>query len=77
MGQVFSASNAGSLILPCFRGMVGSPVPIVREDEGEHGYLVDPASSHMLVSKTKPCMCKYKRLNRETANGSLNQLEFI
>ena len=38
------------------------------------GYLVDPASSHMLVSKTKPCMCKYKRLNRETANGSLNQL---
>ena len=41
------------------------------------GYLVDPASSHMLVSKTKPCMCKYKRLNRETANGSLNQLEFI
>ena len=41
------------------------------------GYLVDPASSHMLVSKTKPCTCKYKRLNRETANGSLNQLEFI
>ena len=26
------------------------------------GYLVDPASSHMLVSKTKPCMSKYKRL---------------
>ena len=23
-------------------------------------YLVDPASSHMLVSKIKPCMCKYK-----------------
>lgn len=22
-------------------------------------YLVDPASSHMLVSKIKPCMCKY------------------
>ena len=22
--------------------------------------LVDPASSHMLVSKIKPCMCKYK-----------------
>ena len=40
----------------------------------EASYLVDPASSHMLVSKTKPCMCKYKRLNRETANGSLNQL---
>lgn len=24
--------------------------------------LVDSASSHMLVSKTKPCMCKYKQL---------------
>ena len=23
-------------------------------------YLVDPASSHMLVSKIKPCMCKYR-----------------
>jgi hypothetical protein len=28
-----------------------------REDR----YLVDPASSHMLVSKIKPCMSKYKR----------------
>ena len=26
------------------------------------GYLVDPASSHTLVSKIKPCMSKYKRL---------------
>ena len=25
-------------------------------------YLVDPASSHMLVSKTKPCMSKYKQI---------------
>ena len=24
-------------------------------------YLVDSASSHMLVSKIKPCMCKYKQ----------------
>uniref|UniRef100_A0A453JI42 Uncharacterized protein n=1 Tax=Aegilops tauschii subsp. strangulata TaxID=200361 RepID=A0A453JI42_AEGTS len=23
-------------------------------------YLVDPASSHMLVSKIMPCMCKYE-----------------
>ena len=29
---------------------------------GTSGYLVDPASSHMLVSKIKPCMSKYKRL---------------
>ena len=26
----------------------------------EDSNLVDPASSHMLVSKIKPCMCKYK-----------------
>jgi hypothetical protein len=39
------------------------------------GYLVDPASSHMLVSKIKPCMSKYKLdLYGETADGSLNQL---
>jgi len=41
------------------------------------GSLVDPASSHMLVSKIKPCMSKYKRLYCETANGSFNQLWFI
>ena len=40
-------------------------------------YLVDPASSHMLVSKIKPCMCKYKPVHGETANGSLNQLWFL
>ena len=41
---------------------------------GKGRYLVDPASSHMLVSKIKPCMSKYKSLYGETANGSLNQL---
>ncbi len=40
-------------------------------------YLVDPASSHMLVSKIKPCMSKYIPSNGETANGSLNQLWFL
>ena len=40
----------------------------------EGSYLVDPASSHMLVSKIKPCMSKYKHLYCETANGSLKQL---
>ena len=30
----------------------------------EGSYLVDPASSHMLVSKTKPCMSKFKRFKR-------------
>ena len=35
---------------------------------------VDPAGSHMLISKTKPCMSKYKFLYNETANSSLKQL---
>ena len=45
--------------------------------EAYGSYLVDPASSHMLVSKIKPCMSKYKPLHGETANGSLNQKLFI
>ncbi|KAI9109493.1 hypothetical protein K1719_019547 [Acacia pycnantha] len=31
-----------------------------RRGVAEECYLVDPASSHMLVSKIKPCMCKYE-----------------
>ncbi len=42
-----------------------------------NSYLVDPASSHMLVSKIKPCMSKYIPSYGETANGSLNQLWFL
>ena len=44
---------------------------------GSNSYLVDSASSHMLVSKIKPCMSKYKHLYSETADGSLKQLWFI
>ena len=44
---------------------------------GDESYLVDPASSHMLVSKIKPCMSEYKLLHSETANGSLDQLWFL
>jgi hypothetical protein len=33
---------------------------VLRPSQGS--YLVDPASSHMLVSKIKPCMSKYKLL---------------
>ena len=40
-------------------------------------FVFDPASSHMLVSKIKPCMSKYILLHSETANGSLNQLWFL
>jgi hypothetical protein len=48
-----------------------------RSPSAYDSYLVDSASSHMLVSKIKPCMSKYKQLYSETANGSLNQLSFI
>jgi hypothetical protein len=53
----------------CFHAAVGNRL--------HDRYLVDPASSHMLVSKTKPCMSKYKFLLNETADGSLNQKSFI
>ena len=48
-----------------------------KRSRTSNSYLVDPASSHMLVSKIKPCMSKYKQLYSETANGSLYQLLFI
>ena len=56
------------------RGTLPGGLPATGRDES---YLVDPASSHMLVSKIKPCMSKYKLLYCETANGSLNQLSSI
>ena len=63
-----------------------SPVASLSSRRGRRGdaasdptdrYLVDPASSHMLVSKIKPCMSKYKPPHGETANGSLDQLWFL
>ncbi|PKX99770.1 hypothetical protein P168DRAFT_339019 [Aspergillus campestris IBT 28561] len=56
-----------------------SPAPAAPRPHGppRSRYLVDSASSHMLVSKIKPCMSKFKRLNGETANGSLNQLSLL
>jgi hypothetical protein len=35
--------------------------PAAEGGAGQDSYLVDPASSHMLVSKIKPCMCEYKQ----------------
>ena len=41
----------------------GAYVQVCDDDAaGDESYLVDPASSHMLVSKIKPCMSKYKHL---------------
>ena len=47
------------LVLQCAEKLVvlGPKGPIL-----ESSYLVDPASSHMLVSKIKPCMSKYKQI---------------
>ena len=50
------------------------PVGIHVDELQYRTNLVDPASSHMLVSKIKPCMSQYKLLYGETANGSLKQL---
>ena len=38
----------------CCRGCITAP-------RHQDSYLVDSASSHMLVSKIKPCMSKYKQ----------------
>ena len=35
---------------------------VLRRRLLESSYLVDPASSHMHVSKIKPCMSKYKQI---------------
>ena len=72
-------------VAPCAARVAGLPRPSGEESNPRRGvagdrdesYLVDPASSHMLVSKIKPCMSKYKLLYCETANGSLNQLSSI
>ena len=64
-------------ICPCVTAAL-APLPPRREGSKravvEGCYLVDPASSHMLVSKIKPCKSKYKLLYSETANSSLKQL---
>jgi hypothetical protein len=88
-----SGGEGGSrlrLLGPCpdgctWRGSSATPVSCVLVSlfggewpyRAHDSYLVDSASSHMLVSKIKPCMSKYKQLYGETANGSLNQLSFI
>ena len=41
------------------RALVG---PLPATVDRIESYLVDPASSHMLLSMIKPCMSKYKRI---------------
>ena len=47
---------------PSWSRNAGAGCGVFRVSVSCSGYLVDPASSHMLVSKIKPCMSKYKRL---------------
>jgi hypothetical protein len=49
--------------VPCQPALPGERPWVAVFSRFPHGgYLVDPASSHMLVSKIKPCMSKYKLL---------------
>ena len=41
---------------------IGGTLSSIGKCSFDNSYLVDPASSHMLVSKIKPCMSKYKHL---------------
>ena len=43
---------------PRFSWSLGEPGPPTGANIDKECYLVDPASSHMLLSKIKPCMCK-------------------
>ena len=61
---VITFQNAYALLLHQMNEVcLPSSSSLKRKGEGlRSSYLVDPASSHMLVSKIKPCMSKYKHL---------------
>ena len=46
----------------CFHMSTGRCIVLHGAVHLDSSYLVDPASSHMLVSKIKPCMSKYKQV---------------
>ena len=58
----FNCSNDYASAWACSGG-TGWPQGYNRQSDPRRkaSYLVDPASSYMLVSKIKPCMSKYKR----------------
>jgi hypothetical protein len=51
----FREFGVGSFV--CLQTML-----VIVCEHSNDSYLVDPASSHMLVSKIKPCMSKYKSI---------------
>ena len=52
-----NSTAAMRLFIPLNEMRGGACVPIYRNECYAIVYLVDPASSHMLVLKAKPCMC--------------------
>jgi hypothetical protein len=62
-----SMAHRAQIPLENFRPIDAIPIAEMRLHcltsvlQSEDSYLVDPASSHMLVSKIKPCMSKYKQ----------------
>ena len=54
--NIQSFANLTTLLCPLLESLRRHRWGALLEDSN----LVDPASSHMLVSKTKPCMSKYK-----------------
>ena len=69
VGRTWFNTKPGSLIfwsderLPCyFFDAVSKGRCVYAHVFWTSSYLVDPASSHMLVSKIKPCMSKYKQI---------------
>jgi hypothetical protein len=73
-GEVNSVSLS-SVLVGAAHSEASKPLAIYRSEFER--YLVDPASSHMLVSKIKPCMSKHVPRYGEAANSSLQQPSFI
>lgn len=59
------------IIIITIIGGGGVVVVVVRVHKSSK--LVDPASDHILRSKTKPCMSKTKQVVSESAYGSINE----
>ena len=61
-GMSHRSSVPCKLLDPIRRVSPGGLVADAAGGSGEDSYLVDSASSHMLVSKIKPCMSKFKQI---------------
>ena len=54
-GSIADTGGGCCIVLVCVIS-VAVPAHVLQFVECTRGHLVDPASSHMLVSKIKPCM---------------------